>query len=72
MLKQNSRERTRSVISATRTIEYCVANLDCEHAAAAVTRGIKGLPGLSDVNVLPRAARITLTYDPAATTPPKL
>ncbi|WP_114089480.1 heavy-metal-associated domain-containing protein [Thalassospira profundimaris] len=69
MLKENSQDKTRSLTLATRTIECRAANLDCEHGAATLKRGIESLPGLSDVNILPRAARITLTYDPAATIP---
>ena len=53
--------------NATRTMECRVGNLDCEHDAAALKRGIEGLPGLCEVKVLPKAAKVALTYDPAAT-----
>lgn len=60
------------MISATQTIECRVANLDCEHDAAALKRGIEGLSGLSAVKVLPKAARVVLTYDPAEISPQAL
>lgn len=58
--------------NATRTMECRVSNLDCEHDAAALKRAIEGLPGLSEVKVLPKAAKVALTYDPAATSPQAL
>ncbi|MCL4489276.1 MAG: cation-translocating P-type ATPase [Chloroflexi bacterium] len=52
---------------ATERCEFRVGNLDCEHEAAAIERGLKGFPGLAAVRVLPKSARVLLTYDPAVT-----
>src|SRR5581483_11380014 len=52
--------------------ELRVANLDCEHDAAAIERGLSGSKGLIDLKVYPKAAKVSLTYDPAATSPDAL
>ncbi len=46
-----------------------VANLDCEHDAAAIERGLKGEPGLLALEVYPRSAKVVATYDPALISP---
>ncbi len=46
------------------TTEIRVANLDCEHDAAAIQRGLAPLPGLTDIVVYPRSGKVRLTYDP--------
>jgi len=48
-----------------RVIELRVANLDCEHDAAALRRGLAPLPGLDEVKVYPRSGKVRLTYDAA-------
>ncbi|HHH40872.1 MAG TPA: heavy metal translocating P-type ATPase, partial [Chloroflexi bacterium] len=48
-------------------LELRVANLDCEHDAAAIERGLRGSPGLVDLKVYPKASKVRLTFDPAAT-----
>lgn len=53
--------------NALQTIELRVANLDCTHDAAALERGLSGTPGLTDVRVLPKSAKVFLTFDPATT-----
>lgn len=53
-------------------IELRVANLDCEHDAAAIERGMAGFPGLTGLQVYPKAAKVALKYDPAATGPEAL
>lgn len=45
--------------------EVRVANLDCDHDAALIERGLRGMRGLVDLQVLPRAAKLKLTYDPS-------
>ena len=51
----------------SKQIDLRVANLDCEHDAAAIERGLKEFPGLNALKVYPKAARVALTYDPART-----
>ncbi len=48
----------------TRTIECRVANLDCEHDAAALKRGLAETVGIADVAVYPKSAKVRLSYDP--------
>ena len=57
---------------AMQTLELRVGNLDCEHDAAAIERGLAGFPGLMELKVYPTAAKVALTYDPAATSPEAL
>ncbi len=54
------------------TLEFRVGNLDCEHDATAIKRGLQGFPGLAGLQVYPKTAKISLTYDPAKTTPEAL
>ena len=54
------------------TIEIRVSNLDCEHDAAAIERGLKGSPGLIELRVFPKSAKVRLTYDSQATSAPTL
>src|SRR5689334_10812875 len=44
-------------------IDLRVTNLDCDSEAAAITRGLHGEPGIVDVRVWPKAARLHVTYD---------
>lgn len=46
------------------TIELRVGNLDCEHDAAALQRGLSAVPGLGDIRILPKSAKLILTFDP--------
>lgn len=48
-------------------LEVRVGNLDCEHDAAALERGLSGTPGLARVKVFPKSAKVVLNYDPANT-----
>ena len=49
-------------------VEWRVGNLDCEHDAAALERGLRDVAGLVRLEVIPRAGKVRLTYDPAQTT----
>jgi Cd2+/Zn2+-exporting ATPase len=49
------------------TLELRVGNLDCEHDAASLKRALSGVAGLGDVKILPKSAKIVLTYDPTTT-----
>ncbi len=51
----------------TRKADLRVGNLDCEHDAAAIERGLTGFPGLVEIKVYPKSAKVSLHYDPAAT-----
>lgn len=51
--------------SSRQTLELRVRNLDCEHDAAALTRGLSGVPGLTEVMVLPKSAKVILSFDPS-------
>lgn len=53
-------------------VDFYVGNLDCEHDAAAIERGLRGAAGLVDLKVYPKAARVRLVYDQAQTSPPVL
>jgi Cd2+/Zn2+-exporting ATPase len=54
-------------MSTTETLELRVGNLDCEHDAAAIERGLSGSAGLNELKIYPKAAKIQLRFDPATT-----
>lgn len=56
----------------TQQIEVRVGNLDCEHDAAAIERGLDQTKGLVALKIYPKAAKVALTYDPALTQPEAL
>ncbi len=45
-------------------MEVRVANLDCEHDAAAIERGLQDFRGLVALKVYPKSAKVQITYDP--------
>ena len=49
-------------------LDLRVRGLDCDSDAARLRRGLADTPGLAEVTVSPSAARVTLLFDPAATT----
>ena len=53
-------------------LEVRVANLDCEHDATNIERGLQSFTGLTGLKVYPKSAKVTLTYDPALTRPEAL
>ncbi|MAS35501.1 MAG: heavy metal translocating P-type ATPase [Anaerolineaceae bacterium] len=53
-------------------LDVYVSNLDCEHDAAAIERGLDNTSGLVALKVYPKAAKVALTYDPALTQPEAL
>lgn len=57
---------------STERLDLRVANLDCESDAAKVRRGLENFPGVTDTVVNPTAAKVTVFYDPAATSPETL
>lgn len=50
-------------------IEVRVSNLDCEHDAAKIERGLEGFAGLVDLKVYPKSAKVVLTFNPDQTNP---
>ncbi len=56
----------------TKQLELRVANLDCEHDANAIERGFQDFPGIAELKVYPKSAKVAITYDPAATKPETL
>lgn len=50
-------------------IEVRVSNLDCEHDAANIERGLEGFPGLVGLKVYPKSAKVVLTFNPDQTNP---
>ncbi len=53
-------------------LELRVGNLDCEHDAAAIERGLAAFAGLDDLKIYPTSAKVALSYDPAVTNPEQL
>ena len=51
----------------TQQLELHVANLDCDHDAASLRRGFQNVPGVSDLQVLPKAAKVRIVFDAAVT-----
>ena len=47
-------------------LELRVANLDCEHDAATIQRGLRDAPGVLDLHVWPRSAKVRITFNPSA------
>ncbi len=56
----------------TKKLEIRVGNLDCEHDAAAIERGLQGTAGLDTLQVYPKSAKVVLAYDPDITSPDAL
>ncbi|AMV22611.1 heavy metal translocating P-type ATPase [Planctomyces sp. SH-PL14] len=57
----------RSTESSTQTLELRVAHLDCDNDAARLKRAMPHVPGLSSIEVMAKAGKIVLAFDPAAT-----
>ena len=53
-------------------LELRVANLDCDHDAATIKRGLRDVRGVVELRLCPRAAKLTLTYDPSLVDVPTL
>jgi len=52
---------------SAKQIELRVANLDCEHDAVAIERGLADFSGLTTLKVYPKSAKVSLSFDPAVT-----
>lgn len=53
-------------------LEVRVANLDCDSDANRIGRALRGVRGVQDVSVSPKAARVVVQFDPAGTTEDRL
>jgi len=49
-----------------------VANLDCEHEAAAIERGLKDVAGVTGLNIYPKSAKVEIKYSPDKISPDEL
>ncbi len=47
---------------AVKTIEFHVDNLDCDSEANAIRRGLTGAPGLVDLTIYSKSARVSISY----------
>lgn len=52
----------------TKQIDFRIAKLDCESEAAAIQRGLRGFPGLIELKVYPKSAKVSLSYNADETT----
>lgn len=53
-------------------LDIYVGNMDCEHDAAILERGLQDFQGIVDLKVYPKAAKVSLTYNPETTSPEAL
>jgi Cd2+/Zn2+-exporting ATPase len=53
-------------MSTSERLELRVGNLDCDHDAAAIQRGLRAVPGVLDLHVSPRSAKVRITFDPSS------
>jgi len=54
---------TVQVLRGTGSVEWRVANLDCEHDAAKLRRGLAGLPSIAAIEVYPKSAKVRISFD---------
>lgn len=57
---------------ATSHLDVRVANLDCDSDANRIGRALRGAPGVHEVSVSPKAARVVVEFDPAGTSEERL
>ncbi|MEW5863450.1 MAG: cation-translocating P-type ATPase [Pseudomonadota bacterium] len=48
-------------------VDFYVARLDCENDAAAIRRGLATAPGIARLAVYPKAAKVSIDFDPGKT-----
>ena len=51
----------------TQKLSLRVANLDCEHEAAAIERGLKDFDGVTELKIYPKSAKVEIGFDPGKT-----
>ncbi|MGB3715571.1 MAG: cation-translocating P-type ATPase [Candidatus Promineifilaceae bacterium] len=59
-------------MTSMQELDLYVGNLDCDHDAAAIERGLTGTPGLDRVKIYPKSAKVSLSFDPAQIDPEQL
>ena len=57
---------------SSKQAEFRVAKLDCENEAAALRRGLKDTPGLIELRIFPKSAKVVFIYEPGQVTPEAL
>ncbi len=64
-MNQNSEERIPSETNnSIEQIELRVANLDCDHDAAALRRAMEGTPGIEGIDIRPTSGTVIFRIDP--------
>ena len=58
--------------SSLESLEVRVGNLDCDHDAASLKRALSGVADIENVKILPKSAKVFLTYNPEKTSAPAL
>jgi len=53
-------------------VELRVSNLDCEHDAAKLNRGLAGTPGISSIKVMAKSAKVIVELDRSVFSPDQL
>lgn len=61
-----------SAVIAGARAEFYVAHLDCDNDAAAIRRGMSAVPGIAQLTVFPKAAKVVIEFDPNRATPERL
>ena len=56
----------------TEQLELHVANLDCDQDAARLRRGLQEMPGIADLQILPKSAKVRVTFDASQTNAPTI
>lgn len=68
-MAQRSNARSSAVTEGgTERLEVSVANLDCDHDAAALRRAMEADAGIESIEVRPTSGSVTLRFDPRRTT----
>ncbi len=72
-MAQRSNARSSAVTEGpTERLELRVANLDCDHDAAALRRAMEEVAGIESIEVRPTSGSVTLRFDPRRTTAERL
>ena len=62
-----SNEPATSVAKGGSKIDFYVARLDCDNDVAAIRRGLAAAPGIARLAVYPKAAKVSIDFDPQKT-----
>jgi Cd2+/Zn2+-exporting ATPase len=57
---------------SSKQLEIRVGNLDCEHDATAIERGLSNFSGINELKIYPKSAKVSLHFDPKETSPEAL